>query len=400
MGFLMPKGSIPAVAGNRTLGLVAIACAVVAQLLCGCVERIHVERRMTSASFDWTMYGGSAGRTNESYTSLKPPLKFMWQYNAMAGISGTPLVKDSVVLVGTLQGELHAIRLSNGESLGYSALESAVVGTPVWDGELAYVACGLGNETLICISLRDGRRRWAIRLGPIESSPVMIGSFLYVATLDGSLVALTKEDGKEVWRFDYAAKELRKPLRSSPASDGEVIIVGSDGGEFFAVERITGRLRWKINLGSSIFASPVISNGLCFAGTLDGKFAAVDSRTGSIRWTYETGSRIYAAAAVSAGRVFLGSADGTLVALSRDSGSINWKFYARSSISSAPLISGDLLYVGSLDRALYALRAETGEKVWEYEVDGRIKVSPVIWGDVLLLTYEDKYVTAMRPERP
>jgi outer membrane protein assembly factor BamB len=366
----------------------------------GCAERIRVERRMTASEFDWPMYGGTVSHTNESSSILKPPLRAVWNYNAMAGISGSPIVRDSVVLVGTLQGELHAIRLSDGEGLGYSMLESAIVGTPVWDGAFAYAACGLGNESLVCISLRDGQRRWTARLGPIESSPLMIGSFLYVVTLDGSLVALKKEDATEVWRYDYAAKESRKPVRSSPASDGEVVIVGTDGGDLFAVERITGRLKWKIQLGASIFAPLVISNGICFAGTLEGRFAAVDARTGSIRWTYETGSRIYAAAAASDNRVIIGSADGTLTALSLESGSMNWKFYARSSISSAPLISGEWVYVGSLDRMLYALRTETGEKVWEYEAEGRIRVSPVIWGDVLLLTHEDKFVTALRPDRP
>lgn len=385
---------------HRNLLYLALAILLVSQAFWGCAQRIRVERRMTPASFDWPMYGGSAGRTNESTSSLKPPLKPVWEFNAMAGISGTPIVRDSVVLVGTLQGELHAIRLSDGESLGYSTLESALVGTPVWDGAYAYAACGLGNETLVCVSLRDGQKRWALRLGPIESSPLMIGSFLYVATLDGSLVALTAADGKEVWRYEYAEKELRKPVRSSPASDGEVIIVGTDGGDVFAVERITGRLRWKIQVGSSVFASLVISQGLCFAGTLDGKFVAIDSRTGAVRWTYETSSRIFAAAAVSADHVFVGSADGTLVALSRDSGGMNWKFHAKSSFSCAPLISGDVLYAGSLDRTLYALEAGTGTKLWEFEVEGRIRVSPVIWGDVLLLTYEDKFITAMRPERP
>jgi len=400
MGFLMLRRSAHIGPAHRNPRRLAVAAVLLGLMLGGCADRIRVERRMTAASFDWIMYGGSGGRTNESYSSLKPPLEPVWEYNAMAGISGTPLVKDSVVLVGTLQGELHAIRLSDGESLGSSAVESAIVGTPVWDGAFAYVACGLGNETLVCVSLRDGQRRWALRIGPIESSPLMIGSFLYVTTLDGSLVALTKEDGKEVWRYEYAAKDLRRPVRSSPASDGEVIIVGSDGGDVFAVERITGRLRWKIQVGSSVFATPVISDGLCIAGTLDGKLVAMDARTGSIRWSYETGSRIYAAAAASADHVFIGSADGTLIALSRESGSMSWKFHAKSSISSAPLISGDMLYVGSLDRKLYALQIETGVKLWEYEVEGRIRVSPVIWGDVLLVTYEDKFITAMRPGRP
>jgi outer membrane protein assembly factor BamB len=400
MGFLMAREFHHAFAPRRVLWYVATVAAVVAQLFWGCASRIHIERRMASAPLDWPTYGGSSGRANESTSALKPPLKLVWEYNAMSGISGTPLVRDSVVLVGTLQGELHAFRLSDGESLGYSGLESAVVGTPVWDGAFAYVATGLGNQTLICLSLRDGQRRWSARLGAIESSPLMIGAFLYVTTLDGSLVALTKEDGKEVWRFDYAPKEFRKTVRSSPASDGEVIIFGSDDGGVYAVERLSGQLRWKAQLGSSIFAAPVIANGMCFAGTLDGILTALDTRSGSVRWTYESGSRIYAPPAVSTDRVFLGSADGSVVALSIVSGERAWTFSARSSVSSAPLISGDLVYVGSLDRTLYALRAASGEKVWAYEVEGRIRVSPVIWGDVLLLTYEDKYVAALRPDLP
>jgi outer membrane protein assembly factor BamB len=398
MGFLMTRGFTHINGAGRTLWFVLAVTALVIVQFWGCAERIRIDRQMRPAAIDWPMYGGSTGRTNESTSALKPPLKSVWEYNAMAGISGTPLVRDSVVLVGTLQGELHAIRLSDGESLGYSALESAIVGTPVWDGAFAYAACGLGNETLVCLSLRDGQRRWADRLGAIESSPLMFGSFLYVTTLDGSLIAVTKADGKEVWRYDYAPKEQRKPVRSSPASDGEVIVFGTDGGDIVAVERITGRFRWKVQIGSSVFAPPIISSGLCIAGSLDGKLAAIDLHTGSGRWTYETGSRIYAAAAASGDRIFLGSADGSVVALSRDSGERIWMFSARGPVSSAPLIAGDLLYVGSLDRTLYALRTETGAKIWNYEVEGRIRVSPVIWGDILLLTYEDKYITALRPQ--
>lgn len=376
--------------------IVIVALSVCVQIITGCAG-LRIGRSMAPMPFDWVTYGGSPARTNQSYSIVSPPLKAVWEYDAMAGISGTPLVRDSIVLVGTLQGELHAIRLSDGERLGFMTLESAVAGTPVWDGTYVYVASALGTETLACVFLRDGRRQWTARYGPIESSPLLVGEFLYVTTLDGTLVCLKKADGTEFWKFEPAAKEQRKPIRSSPASDGEVIVFGSDDSWIYAVERLTGKLRWKYQASASVFATPILWEGVCVVGSINGVVYAIDTRSGQLCWNYETGSAIYAPAAAAQHQVLIGAADGTVSALSLDSGKPVWSFSARSVVSSAPLIAGDIVYVGSLDRTLYALRLQTGEKLWQYEVEGRIKVSPVIWGDVLLLTSEDKYITALRP---
>ena len=364
-----------------------------------CSGGIRLERGATPRSYDWLMYGGSPGRSNQSSSTVSPPLKAIWEYNAVSGISGTPLVKDSVVLVGTLKGELHAIRISDGEGLGYMSLESAVVGTPVWDGNYAYVASALGTETLTCIFLREGKRHWTAKYGPIETSPLLIGEFLYVTTLDGTLIAVKKADGMEFWKFETDVKDQRKPIRSSPASDGEIVAFGSDDGWIYAVERLSGKLRWKYQTGASVFATPVLQEGTCVVGSLDGSLYAIDARTGELRWKYDTDSKIYAPAAVSKSLVFIGGSGGEVLAISLASGKKVWSFSARSVVSSAPLIAGEVLYVGSLDHTLYALRLQTGEKLWEYEVEGRVRVTPVIWGDVLLLTYEDKYITAMKPDQ-
>jgi len=374
-----------------------IGLSVLFLILAGCATGIDLKRNLVTGPFDWLTYGGTPGRTNQSKSVVSPPLKPVWEYDAVSGIAGTPLVKDSVVFVGTLKGELHAIRLSDGEGYGTTVLESAVVGTPVVDGNCAYVASALGKETLTCVFLRDGKRQWRAQYGAIETSPLLIGEFLYITTLDGTLVSLKKADGVQFWKYETAAKERRKPIRSSPASDGEVIVFGSDDGVIYAVERLTGTPRWKYQTGASVFATPVLQEGLCIVGSLDSVLYAIDARTGRLRWKYETGSRIYAPASASQSLVFIGSSDGTVTALSMDSGKKVWSFSAKSVVSCAPLIAGDVLYVGSQDRTLYALRLQTGEKIWEYAVEGRIRVSPVIWGDVLLLTSEDKYITALRP---
>lgn len=366
--------------------------------LAGCSTGIRMQRNLVERPSDWVTYGGGSGRTNQSPSVVTPPFKPVWEYDALSGTAATPLVKDSVIVVGTLKGELHAIRLSDGEGYGFSTLESAVVGTPVLDGNYAYVAIAQGKETLTSIFLKDGKRQWGVQYGPIETSPLMIGAFLYVTTLDGTLVSVKKADGTEFWKFEAGMKERRKPIRSSPASDGEVIVFGSDDGAIYAVERLTGKLRWKYQTGGSIFATPVLQGGVCIVGSLDSVLYAIDARTGTLRWKYDTGSRIYAAASASQSLVFIGASDGTVTALSLDSGRKTWSFETKSVVSSAPLIAGEVLYVGSMDRTLYALRLQTGEKIWEYVVEGRIRVSPVIWGDMLLLSTEDRYITALRPE--
>ncbi|MCX6133266.1 MAG: PQQ-binding-like beta-propeller repeat protein [Ignavibacteriales bacterium] len=377
---------------------VCVAACVSLLLIVGCASGIRLQRNLAARPYDWVTYGGAAGRTNQSQSVVTPPLKPVWEYDAVAGIAGTPLVKDSVVIVGTMKGELHAIRMSDGESYGFTPLESAVMGTPVLDGNYVYVASAHGKETLTCLFLKDGKRQWGMQHGGIETSPLMIGEFLYVTTLDGTLLSVKKADGVEFWKFETGAKEQRKPIRSSPASDGELIVFGSDDGAIYAVERLTGRLRWKYQTGASVFATPILQEETCLVGSLDSVLYAIDARTGTPRWKYHAGSRLYAAASASQNLVFVGGSDGTIAAVRLDSGREVWKFETKSIVNSAPLIAGNILYVGSMDRVLYALRVETGEKVWEYAVEGRIKVSPVIWGDMLLLTYEDRYITAMRPE--
>ena len=368
---------------------------IVFLLVSGC-GGIQIQRNLAKKTYDWLTYGGGPSRTNESSSTVVPPLKPMWEYDALAGISGTPLVKDSVIIVGTLRGEVHAINIATGARLGYVVVESAVSGTPVWDEGYIYIPCALGSETLFCMSLREGTRKWTGKYGPIETSPLVVGEFLYVVTLEGVLECLKKEDGLEIWKYEFAEKDLRKPVRSSPATDGEIIVFGSDGGDICAVERLSGKLRWNYHATASIFATPVLSNGLCVVGAIDGLLYALDTRTGVLRWKVQTGSRIFAPAAAAQNQIFIGTADGKVMALSLDSGKQLWTFSCRSVVSCAPLVARDILYVGSQDRNVYALRTATGEKIWQYEAPGRIKVSPVIWGDTMLLTYEDRYIAALK----
>lgn len=368
-------------------------------LLEGC-SGLRIQGHMRSHETDWTTVGGGPSRTNAASTTLAPPLVPLWQYNAQGGLSAAPLVRDSVVIVATLHGEVQAVNLSNGKRLGYVVLESAIVGTPLLDGGCVIAPLAAKTESLVCYDLREGKRVWVFPAGPIESSPLLLDGSVYVTTLEGNLIRLDRTDGMEEWRFKTSDGESAKPIRSTPATDGENIYFGSDEGTVYAVSRSSGQLTWKYRGRGGIFAGPTIAGTSVVVGDLSGVVMCLDAKTGMVKWTYETGSRIYAPVAADASTVYACSADGKLHALDAGTGKRKWFFSARSVFASPPLVAGDFLYVGSLDRMLYALKSATGEEVWRYEAEGRIRVSPVLWGTMLLLTSEDKYITALKPRSP
>lgn len=376
-------------------GIMNVVCVVLLVLVVAGCAGIKITRLFRPGPDDWTMYGGTPQRANVSPSVVRPPLKEIWEYNAIGGITGTPVVRDSVVLIGTLHGELQAINILNGRRLGYVVFDSAIKGSPVLDGSNVIVAVSNGSETLISYSLRSGSRTWARAYGAIESTPLLVGDHLYVTTLEGYLYCVRKNDGMEVWK--YGPEKNRKPLRSSPASDGQTIFFGGDDGRVYAVGT-DGALKWSVQTGASVFSIPVVVGDVVVIGNIGGLCYGLRKSNGDVLWSINTGSPIYGAAAAVSGRVFIASSDGTVRALSALQGEEQWKFSAGSVINSAPLVAGPTLFVGSLDRTLYAIDHESGKELWKYAAPGRIKVSPVLWKDILLLTSEDKYVIALKAE--
>jgi outer membrane protein assembly factor BamB len=362
----------------------------------GC-SGLRIDRLFRSSANDWTSFGGSTSRTNVAPTSLKPPLEEAWEYNALAGITSTPLVRDSMVMITTLNGELQVVNIINGKRLGYVVMESAIAGTPALDGVSAIVPVAGGNETLVSLTLHNSQQNWKVAVGPIESSPLLSGGFVYVTTMEGRVFCLDKQDGKEIWRFNSGTDERRKPIRSSPATDGISIFFGGDDGVVYALDSGTGTPRWKFNAGAPVFATPVVAGQSVLVGTRGGTFYSIDNGSGQVRWKVDLGSPVFGTAAATERTVFVGSSDGNCQALDLATGSRTWKFAMRSVVNSAPLIAGDVLYWGSMDRTLYALDAQSGKELWKYHARGRIKVSPVLWNNLLLVTSEDKFVVALKP---
>lgn len=379
---------------NPAGAAVLLCCALL--WLAGCnVLRTYDAVQMSPA--DWYMFGGNVERMSATDHEVRPPLKEVWEYDTNGGFAKySAAVVDSLVVVGSLDGELHVVRIGSGKRVGTVDLGSAIAGTPVvWENTI-YVPLTRSGNNLVAYDLLRGGVSWRVEIGDIETSPLLVENRMYVTSMQGELISVHRVDGMIEWRFHIPA--AFKSIRSSPAADDRAIFFGADDGVLYAVRASSGTLLWKFQTHGSVVASPSVHGGKVFVGSSDKTFYCVDADSGRLVWKKDLGSAMYNAAAVSSDRLFLTTTDGRVICLDALSGNTFWTFRAEGVISSSPLLSGSVLYVGSLDKHLYALDALTGRLVWDQKFPSRIRTAPVVWNDYVILLLEDRTVVALKPE--
>jgi outer membrane protein assembly factor BamB len=149
----------------------------------------------------------------------------------------------------------------------------------------------------------DKNVAWKVAVPPGMSSPVVVGDKLVLTAFEGGkllTLAYSRADGKELWRkeapaakLEVFAKNYSSPAASTPATDGERVVVyfGSCG---LICYDLAGTELWKYELppaetdgafGSG--TSPVVADGkavLVRDTAKDARLIALDVKTGSRAW--------------------------------------------------------------------------------------------------------------------
>ncbi len=221
----------------------------------------------------------------------------------------------------------------------------------------------------------EPNRRWAYNVdGPIQSSPAIDNDAVYVASNDGKITALlagtNDQRGKKKWDI-----KTKGAVVASPILVGGTLYVGSTDGVFYAVDLANGKIRWRYDAGSPIFATAAAAQGIvCFGA--NGRIIGLDAATGSPKWTHPAGGFFQSAAATDGDSFYLGGWDNTLYALNAATGLPRWtakigrgadsKFAVPFSPAVAsPCVAGGRVTVAGLDGVLYALDAKAGTPLWQ-----------------------------------
>jgi outer membrane protein assembly factor BamB len=372
---------------------------VFALLAAGC-SGLRTETFPAQRPGGWPMFARTVAHDAGTADTLRLPLTQSWNASIGAATgSGSPLIVDSMVLVGTLRGELCGYNLRTGKSLGAVTLGEAIHGSPVVDRRYVYAALTGGSGGMVCYDIVDGRTVWRSPGGDIEMSPLLLRRKLYAGTTTGEFFCLDAVNGNRLWTFSLPRNLLVKGIRSSPAAVGCMVIFGADDGSLYGLDDTTGTLLWSINSGSGIEAAPVISDGMVFVGNRTGSVIAVDT-TGALRWRTETRARITGNAVVIDSLLVVGTLSGEVFGLRRADGSRIWVTPAGGAVSGGGISSGTHVLFGTLTRRVIALDASTGTVTWRADVDGRIKSAPAGGSQSLLFTTDERTLYSFQGAAP
>lgn len=217
---------------------------------------------------------------------------FIWDFIAIAedatvlGAS-SPAVEGSTLIAAFSSGEIMALRTENGQlawqdaltrtgSLTALATLNDIVGHPVVDRGRVYAVSHSGR--IIAVDLTSGERVWENNIGSI-STPWLAGSYIFLVTTDGEVVAISALSGRVHWvtplqRFKKPKKRKGLIRWTGPVLAGDRLFVVSSHGYMLTLSPYTGEILSGIGLPDGTVISPIVANETLYVLTDHGDLLA------------------------------------------------------------------------------------------------------------------------------
>lgn len=299
------------------------------------------------------------------------------------------------ILVGSAAGDaLYLLDRRDGSLIrSYPALAS-VESEPLLDGEdVLFTDTGGG---VWCYNVTTGENLWSYQTkAPSVARPTVAGGLVFVTTVDDLVVALRRDTGELVWRFQQQPDLTRRTelslYASAPATvvDGKVLVGFSDG-SLVALVAENGDLFWSVHVGEGkypdIVAAPAVSpDGMIFAsGYFDPLIAMKGAR--GVAWSLAFGAAASPVVHEGPGGYVLyhPGTDGNLRAIQSTTGEVLWTWLSGSDGAlTEPQWTPMGILIGSTSGPLWLVNPDTGEEVWRYApmrvVDG-LSAAPAVSG--------------------
>jgi polyvinyl alcohol dehydrogenase (cytochrome) len=165
---------------------------------------------------------------------------------------------------------------------------------PSYNGDAAGSRHNIGETALSKLSVGKLEEKWRfppkgadLKIGPVHATPVVVDGHVYFGTVTKATFYCLKPDGKLKWSYTLPArptgKETDTKEEQSPGVYGSAL-VADDGvyfadlaGFLYALDRTTGKEKWKVDTRdksfpdphplNGTFASPILADGkIVFAG--------------------------------------------------------------------------------------------------------------------------------------
>lgn len=292
----------------------------------------------------------------------------VYSYDAGGAILAAPALDSQrdEVYVATEDGVLHMLTASSGVLRWRAELGAAVSQAPMLIADAVYVVTD--NDIVIALSRETGDPLWRVRRNAPEGFHIshhagltLAGDRLLAAFTGGSVIALDPRDGSLLWERDtstdleqgdgtprfvdvdttpvvmgdtvyvasfagglyaldlrsgtvrYRDEELTGIIGIAPAGDRLLVLSSADHG-IICLDRVDRTVVWRKTIPRGAPTEPVIAQDLVLVGESQGGFLTLALQSGQELGRIETGHGFTAQASVADGRGFILSNGGVLYA--------------------------------------------------------------------------------------
>ena len=198
------------------------------------------------------------------------------------------------------------------------------------------------------------------------NSPLIHEGAVYSGHNKGEMQAYSLKDGRLLW-----SERDKGSYHAQPVVWDELLIYGTVAGRVYGRERLTGKLVYAVDLGSSIESAGVLYKGRVFFHTRNHQLFSLDAKTGKIFWAYKrsvaylTTLQRASKPAIYNNRLYVGFADGAVVSFSIEEGVPLWETRIAQGTKfidgdATPFLYQGKLFVGSESSSINIIDPKTG----------------------------------------
>jgi FOG: WD40-like repeat len=170
-----------------------------------------------TAKIRWPMYRFDPTRQGNAEKMLvQPPYRPLWFFRARSLVEFPPAVAYGRLYFANSVGVLFAVRTKDVKVHWTYRAHRCTAASPAVDNHTVYMTflnkppcnatrSGLDGE-VVALNADTGKLRWRLKIGPTESSPLVLNGVVYVGDWNGRVYALSAASGATRWTFQTGDK--------------------------------------------------------------------------------------------------------------------------------------------------------------------------------------------------
>jgi outer membrane protein assembly factor BamB len=389
------------------------------------IQEVDVRLPQPVVNRDWPEAGGYPSHAMY-HLALGEQVHEAWsrsfgQGNSRSGqVLAAPVIENSRIFTMDAESVVTAFDAGNGRRLWKFDTQPKKANTTTFGGGVAalgnrvYVATGYAE--ILALDAATGKELWRRAVpDPLHAAPTVADGRVFAVTVQNQLEVLAADDGRILWTHNGLPETAGLLGGSSPAVEGDIVVVAYSSGEVFALRVENGRPLWTDNLASArgldaltqladIRGRPVIDHGLVFAISHSGRMVAIDLRTGDRVWEQDIGGTY--TPWVAGDYVYVLTNEYSVVCLTRREGKIKWVLdlprYENQEKKknpldwSGPLLASDRLIVLASNGDAISISPYTGKPLGRIVFSDGSYVAPVLANQTLYIVTQGADLIAYR----